>query len=192
MRTLAFTIETRSGSEFRDIAIAKLIIAGWTGRDKAKMEEHIAELEKLGVKRPPKTPVFYRASAARLTQAPSIEVPGNASSGEIEPLLINDGGRVLLGVASDHTEREVEAYNNCIQANVRQALLFQALANGRGQRSLGPPGIDLADRGKRRAGHLPAWHTLRHACAARSYFSSRARRRGLRAWHSDAVRDLAR
>jgi hypothetical protein len=111
MRTLTFTIDTRSGSEVRDIAITKLIIAGWTGRDKAKMEEHIAELEKLGVKRPPNTPVFYRASAARLTQAPSIEVPGTASSGEIEPFLINDGGRVLMGIASDHTEREVEAYN---------------------------------------------------------------------------------
>jgi hypothetical protein len=111
MRSLTFTIETRTGSEVRDITIAKLVIAGWTGRDKAKMEEHIAELEKLGVKRPPSTPVFYRASAARLTQAPLIEVPGTASSGEIEPFLINDGGRVLIGIASDHTEREVEAYN---------------------------------------------------------------------------------
>jgi hypothetical protein len=111
MRILTFTIETRTGSEVRDIAIAKLIIAGWTGRDKAKMEEHIAELERLGVKQPPSTPVFYRASAARLTQAPSIEVPGTASSGEIEPFLINDGGQVLIGIASDHTEREVEAYS---------------------------------------------------------------------------------
>jgi hypothetical protein len=111
MPTLTFTIETRTGSEVRRITIAKLIIAGWTGRDKAKMEEHIVELEKLGVKRPPSTPVFYRASAARLTRAPVIEVPGTASSGEIEPFLINDGGQILMGLASDHTEREVEAYN---------------------------------------------------------------------------------
>jgi hypothetical protein len=111
MRSLTFTIETRTGREVRDITIRRHIIAGWTGRDKAKMEEHIAELEKLGVKRPHGTPVFYRASAARLTQASLIEVPGTASSGEIEPFLINDGGQVLVGIASDHTEREVEAYN---------------------------------------------------------------------------------
>jgi Protein of unknown function (DUF2848) len=111
MHTLTFTIEARAGSEVRDITVRQLIIAGWTGRDQAKMEEHIVELEKLGVKRPPGTPVFYRASAARLTQAPEIEVPGTASSGEAEPLLINDRGQVLVGIASDHTEREVEAYN---------------------------------------------------------------------------------
>jgi hypothetical protein len=38
-------------------------------------------------------------------------VAGAASSGEVEPLLINDGGQVFAGIASDHTEREVEAYN---------------------------------------------------------------------------------
>jgi Protein of unknown function (DUF2848) len=111
MQTLTFTIEARAGSEARAIAIRQLIIAGWTGRDRVKMEEHIVELEKLGVRRPPATPVFYRISAARLTQAPAIEVPGAASSGEAEPFLINDGGKVLVGIASDHTERVVEAYN---------------------------------------------------------------------------------
>jgi hypothetical protein len=111
MQNLSFTIETGTGSGARSIKIDRLIVAGWTGRDRVKMEEHIEELEKLGVKRPASTPTFYRVSAARLTSAPIIEVPGTSSSGEIEPLLINDGGTVYLGIASDHTEREVEAYN---------------------------------------------------------------------------------
>ena len=53
-----------------------LVIAGWTGRDTAAVEEHIAELEAIGVARPPSTPCFYRASASLLTQAPSIQVVG--------------------------------------------------------------------------------------------------------------------
>ncbi len=110
MRKMSFMVETSAGAYGRDIAIDRLIVAGWTGRDRAKMEEHIEELEKLGIKRPATTPIFYRVSAARLTDLTVIEVPGTASSGEIEPLLINDGGTIFLGVASDHTEREVEAY----------------------------------------------------------------------------------
>jgi hypothetical protein len=39
----------------------QLIIAGWTGRDRVAQEKHIAELEALGVRRPPSTPVYYRS-----------------------------------------------------------------------------------------------------------------------------------
>jgi len=107
---LVFTIETRAGRSERTIRIDRLIIAGWTGRDRAKMEAHIAELQAIGVKRPAATPTFYRVSAARLTTAALIEVPGTASSGEAEALLINADGKIYVGLASDHTEREVEAY----------------------------------------------------------------------------------
>src|SRR5918994_5168242 len=53
------------GPEDRRIAITQLVIAGWTGRDKVAMEHHMAELEALGVARPARTPIFYRAAAAR-------------------------------------------------------------------------------------------------------------------------------
>ena len=46
-----------------------------------EMEEHIQELEKLGVTRPAATPLFYRVAAARLTLANAIE----ASGGQSEP-----------------------------------------------------------------------------------------------------------
>lgn len=110
MKSLTFTIESQGRKSERNIRIDRLIVAGWTGRNREKMEEHIIELEKLGVKRPVSTPVFYRVSAARLTFNPLIEVPGASSSGEAEPLLIHDGERILLGLASDHTDRAVEAY----------------------------------------------------------------------------------
>jgi hypothetical protein len=86
------------------------VIAGWTGRDKTALEKHIAELEALGVKRPASVPIFYRASAARLTIANEIEVLGEASSGEAEFVLLQHDGRLWVGAGSDHTDREVEKY----------------------------------------------------------------------------------
>jgi hypothetical protein len=38
--------------------IDKLVIAGWTGRDMAMVEHHIAELEAIGVARPKSVPTF--------------------------------------------------------------------------------------------------------------------------------------
>ena len=57
-------------------AVSSFVIIGWTGRDPAAMEADIVELEKLGVKRPASTPIFYRGAASLLTQAPEIEVVG--------------------------------------------------------------------------------------------------------------------
>lgn len=93
-----------------DLTIEALIVAGWTGRDHEAMEKHIVELEALGIKRPKTLPVFYRCSASCITQADKIQVPGTASSGEVEFIFYRGGDETLyLGVGSDHTEREVEA-----------------------------------------------------------------------------------
>jgi hypothetical protein len=110
MPDIRFVSQSKNGDTERVMSIDNLVIAGWTGRDRAKMEEHIAELESLGIKRPHTTPVFYRASAARLTTTDKIQTTGGKSSGEAEVLLINEGGRSWVGLASDHTDREVEAY----------------------------------------------------------------------------------
>ena len=92
------------------VSIENAVIAGWTGRDAAALEKHIKELEVLGVKRPATTPIFYRVAAARLTTAPSIEVLGEQSSGEVEFVLLQTAGALWVGTGSDHTDREVEAY----------------------------------------------------------------------------------
>jgi hypothetical protein len=89
-------------------AIERLVIAGWTGRDAAAVEAHIAELERLGVKRPKTTPIFYRVAAALLTTAPAIEVAGPASSGEVEPVMVALADGLWVGVGSDHTDRAAE------------------------------------------------------------------------------------
>ena len=98
------------GGEEAVVEAHTTIVAGWVGRDRAAVEEHIAELAKLGVPRPSSVPVFYRVSASRLTTAAEIEAPA-ASSGEVEAILLNHGGRLWVGVGSDHTDREVETYS---------------------------------------------------------------------------------
>jgi hypothetical protein len=97
------------GDATMPVAVHTAIIAGWAGRDRAAVEEHIAELEAVGVPRPSSVPVFYRVSAARLTTAAQIESTA-ASSGEVEAVLLRHDGRLWVGVGSDHTDREVEAY----------------------------------------------------------------------------------
>lgn len=92
------------------LEVSHLVIAGWAGRDRAAMEHHIQELEALGIRRPAQTPTFYRVAANRLTQAPAIECSGEASSGEAETVVFAQGGRLYVGLASDHTDRKVEAY----------------------------------------------------------------------------------
>jgi len=89
--------------------VQAMIVAGWTGRDRRAVEAHIAELEALGVPRPSAVPLFYRVSTTRLTTEDEIESTP-MSSGEVEPVLLQHGGQMWLGVGSDHTDREVEAY----------------------------------------------------------------------------------
>ena len=90
--------------------IDQLIIAGWTGRDAAMVEHHIAELEAIGVARPKSVPTFYRVAAALLSNDAAIEVPGTDSSGEAEVVLFSTPLGLLVGIGSDHTDRKVESY----------------------------------------------------------------------------------
>jgi hypothetical protein len=110
MNTITFDIHGLEEASSRSIPIDRLIVAGWTGRDQTAMEAHIRELEELGVKRPPYTPVFYRVAANRLNAQPQLQVSGESSSGEVEFLLIKHRAEVFVGIASDHTDREVETY----------------------------------------------------------------------------------
>jgi hypothetical protein len=97
------------GGRRTQVPIRTAVVAGWTGRDRGAVEEHIAELEALGVPRPSTVPVFYRVSASRLTTASMIESTAS-SSGEVEPVLLEHDGELYVGVGSDHTDREVESY----------------------------------------------------------------------------------
>lgn len=97
-------------NQINETPIHTLVVAGWTGRDRAAVEHHIKELEAIGVKRPRTTPCFYRVGASLLTVDDVIEVPGTDSSGEVEFVLVALRDGLCVGVGSDHTDRKVEAY----------------------------------------------------------------------------------
>lgn len=105
------TLVSAAGEEQYRAPVAQLVIAGWTGRDRAAVEKHIRELEELGVKRPSTTPVYYRVAANRITTAPSIQVSGAASSGEVEFVLAQWKGELWVGLGSDHTDRHAETFD---------------------------------------------------------------------------------
>ncbi|EAU44725.1 DUF2848 domain-containing protein [Salipiger bermudensis] len=98
--------------------LTHLIVAGWTGRDADAIAHHIAELAELGVPAPSDTPLYYRVSAPLLTDAPLIEAVGEASSGEVEPLIVEAEGKRYLGLASDHTDRALEAHSVAMSKQV--------------------------------------------------------------------------
>lgn len=90
------------------IRIDGVIVAGWTGRDQSAVQHHIDELAELGVAPPSEVPLFYRVSSSLLSQSEEIEVLGEATSGEVEPVLIKRRGQMYLGLGSDHTDRDLE------------------------------------------------------------------------------------
>ncbi|MBT8153417.1 DUF2848 domain-containing protein [Epibacterium ulvae] len=91
--------------------IQHLYVAGWTGRDAAAVQHHIDELAELGVAPPSQVPLYYRVSENLLIQAEEVAVVGETTSGEVEPMLVRLDGQLWLGLASDHTDRELEAYS---------------------------------------------------------------------------------
>ncbi|WDZ97761.1 DUF2848 domain-containing protein [Herbaspirillum sp. WKF16] len=94
-----------------DADLKNLVIAGWAGRDMAAIEHHIEELEALGISRPSAVPLFYRVSANQLSQDRDVQVLGGESSGEVETFVFNAGGELYVSIASDHTDRKLEAHS---------------------------------------------------------------------------------
>ena len=94
----------------RSYDIDDLVIAGWTGRDVAALEHHIEELKAIGVQPPSTVPLYYRVAASLLTQAETIQVVGDDTSGEAEPVLVGTADRLWVTVGADHTDRKLETY----------------------------------------------------------------------------------
>ncbi len=88
--------------------IDDVVVAGWTGRNAAGVQHHIDELAAIGVAPPSTVPLFYRVSKSLLTSDSVVDVLGDTSSGEAEPMIVRQGNGLWLGLASDHTDRALE------------------------------------------------------------------------------------
>lgn len=94
-----------------DLEIGSVVVAGWTGRNADAVQHHIDELAALGIAPPSQVPLYYRVSQSLMLQTDEISVLGNGTSGEVEPLLIRAGGKTFFGLASDHTDRDLERHS---------------------------------------------------------------------------------
>lgn len=110
---LSFKLDAANQAEHStiDVDITTCIVAGWAGRDLAAIEHHIEELAALGVPRPSAVPLYYRIASNQLTQEEQVEVVGDASSGEAEVFMFSHQDRMFVSLASDHTDRKLEAHS---------------------------------------------------------------------------------
>jgi hypothetical protein len=110
MKRLTVTIEGKDGStEPTDLLVERVLLGGYSGRDRTMVLEHIRELEDLGVKPPPRVPMVYVVDAALLQTEESMSVTEPETSGEAEFYLYPANDELLVGVGSDHTDRKQEA-----------------------------------------------------------------------------------
>jgi hypothetical protein len=108
------------------VDIGELVIAGWTARDVAHLNEHIEELKAIGVDTPAHVPMYYPVGVELLCQAEEIQVLGDDTTGEAEPVLVGSPERLWLTVGADHTDRKIESYGVAIAKQVCPKVLARA------------------------------------------------------------------
>lgn len=113
-----FNIESQGQTRCVEVQLNQLIVAGWAGRDIAAIEHHIEELAELGVPRPSSVPLYYRIGQNQFTQEDVVQVVGPHSSGEIEALVFQADGQLCISIASDHTDRKLEAHSVALSKQV--------------------------------------------------------------------------
>ena len=107
---VSLLIDRTDGQERVTVSVTRLIVAGWAGRDKDAVAKHIEEFKSLGVPPPTRTPTYMNLSPGIVSTAGLMEVVGPDSSGEVECVVFKTRGRMLIGVGSDHTDRNFEKY----------------------------------------------------------------------------------
>ena len=95
------------------VTVRRVFNAGFTGRDTAHVQAHIAELADLGVQPPAQVPTLYPLASHLVRQTSVVEVPHARTSGEAEWALVvgDEPSDPWLTVASDHTDRDLEAHD---------------------------------------------------------------------------------
>jgi hypothetical protein len=107
MARLEFTMPDGS---HRGISVKNLLNAGYAGRDQATVAAHIDELAAIGIAGPDHVPTLYRVAPSAANQGPIVWSQNEKTSGEVECVLVDDGGDLLITVGSDHTDRALEVH----------------------------------------------------------------------------------
>lgn len=112
MIRLPFVLETDQGEEHLELPVHKNFNMGWTIKDEEKQRRHIEEVRAAGVRIPEfkRTPVIFPVSDYVATTSSSIQMQRENHCGEVEFFLMRSKGHDLIGVASDHTDRDLESH----------------------------------------------------------------------------------
>ncbi|QYB05741.1 DUF2848 domain-containing protein [Rhodococcus sp. USK10] len=108
MSQLTFTLPDGT---VENVAVTTLLNAGYAGRNQEEVASHIAELAELGVPAPTTIPALYPISPYLAQQATTVSVQHGRTSGEAEWALVITDDDVLLTVACDHTDRDLEVHS---------------------------------------------------------------------------------
>ncbi|TAP42771.1 DUF2848 domain-containing protein [Arthrobacter sp. S39] len=106
--SLQFTLPS---GESLDVDVVHLLNGGYAGRHQEHVRAHVEELALLGVPAPTVTPTMYPVSPYLAQQASVVPVQHGKTSGEVEwAIVVATDGRILLTLACDHTDRELEVH----------------------------------------------------------------------------------
>ena len=83
---------------------------GYAGRSQEDVAAHVAELAELGVPAPSTTPCLYPVAPYLARQTDEVPAQHGRTSGEVEWALVVTDDDVLLTVACDHTDRDLEVH----------------------------------------------------------------------------------
>lgn len=106
---LHVTVDAADGPEQRELVVSRVYNLGFTIRDKEKMQRHLDEVVGVHVPWPDKPPIIFPISAWATLTDTDVPVQYARTSGEVEIVIVADGDDVLVGVGSDHTDRQLEA-----------------------------------------------------------------------------------
>jgi hypothetical protein len=124
-----FVVEEKDGNTEIAFDIKGAVLCGYTGRDQLAVRKHIEELAREGVDPPLTVPAFYPKPPWGLTFEDRIQVEGRETSGEIEFFLLVAEKGIYVGVASDHTDRELERFDIRKSKQVCPTVLSRSLWN---------------------------------------------------------------
>ena len=108
MSKIKLTLIENQGSRDIVFTVRQLFCGGFTGRNQEVVRQHIKEMASVGISPPEKTPAVYHISPYLITYDNEIEVVGENTSGEVEPVLLIGSKETYLTVGSDQTDRNIE------------------------------------------------------------------------------------
>ena len=109
MRTLNLTVvDANGGRSDLEFPVARILDAGFTGKNREGAMKHVEELKAHGVAAPDRIPAYFAVTRELVTTDDEIEVLGDDTSGEVEVVFLFKGEETYIAVGSDHTDRELE------------------------------------------------------------------------------------